>query len=113
MQGHVIHPFTGKVDFTKMILVFHKVIMQCIKKTFGMFRCHDNTVLHFCLYNSGHHAYEVKHKFAAGMGDDGQIRIAALCYVFRQLTVDPSLGVSFDNRARRCYTSSIFIYICV
>ena len=99
MHVDVVHSFSGEIDLTKLFFVFSEVVLQCIEKAFGVFRGHDNAVLLFCVGNSGQHTYEVKYEFAGGMGNDGQVRIAALCYGFRQFNVDLFLGVLFQYRA--------------
>ena len=80
----------GNLDGTILLLVSHDVLLQGTEQTLGMFRSQDDTALHLCLGHTWQYACEVDDEIAAGVSDDGEVCIVALCYVGGQFNLELS-----------------------
>lgn len=87
-----------QVDPPYMAFVTCYVLLQGEQQPFCMFGGEDDAAFHFRFCQTGHHGCEIQYEFGCGMGDDGQVRIVALCGRFVELDIEVVLFVCHSRK---------------
>ena len=83
--------FFGHLDRTENTFVLVDVFLQSTHQTLGVFGHKNDARLHAGLGHARQYTHEVEHKLGAGVGNDGQVGLRALGYVFFQFNLHLSV----------------------